>query len=260
MPVLAMRRQKRTFPLSMTFPGFAFACLVAASAAAGGGENRTAVGCISPRTLPIIGTKRWRTIPERMFWDIIWKAVNSAISGWFAMGLSGGNDERLWKFDPAKPLETGEAFTPVGWIGATFLSVALGGDRVYFVQYRDLADARRFMPESFRDLPADQVEFDAVLHLRSIPVAPGSDGRVTDHGPLVDARGRTALMVESLAADARGNVFMVGSWSVADPDEGAMQYVWPGQGFWRDLEPEKFHRMGRGEFFGFVPGAGPPRQ
>jgi len=171
----------------------------------------------------------------------------------FTMGLTGGNDERLWRFDPSKPLEYGQAFTPVGWIGATFLSVALGGDRVYFVQYRDPADARRFMPEGVRDRRPEEVDFDAVLHLRSISIAPDSDGKVKDHGPLVDAQGRKALMVEALAADGAGNVFMTGSWSVANPEEGSMQYVWPGQRFWRDLEPGKFHRMRRGEFFSLVP-------
>ena len=54
------------------------------------------------------------------------------------MGTWGGGDERLWVFDPSKDIESGEAFQSIASIGSTFLHTALGGDRVYFVQYADL--------------------------------------------------------------------------------------------------------------------------
>ena len=170
----------------------------------------------------------------------------------FTMGLAGGNDERLWIFDPGRPVETGEAFTPVADIGATFLSVALGGDRVYFVQYRNLEDARQWMPELLRDHDPEQIDFPAELHLRSVSIAPGDPREVTDHGRLVDARGRVPRMIESLAADAHGRVLMVGSWTIDDPAEATRQYIWEGQPFWPDAEPRTFKQMQRGEFFGHV--------
>lgn len=170
----------------------------------------------------------------------------------FTMGLSGGNDERLWIFDPQRPVETGEAFTPIGYIGSTFLSVALGGDRVYFVQYRNLEDARRWMPELVRDDDPQQLDFPAELHLRSVSIAPGDSRKITDHGRLVDAAGRIPRMIESLAADAQGRVFMVGSWTITDPAEATRQYIWEGQPFWPDAEPGTLKPMQRGEFFGHV--------
>lgn len=170
----------------------------------------------------------------------------------FTMGLSGGNDERLWIFDPSRPLKYGEAFRPIGTIGATFLSVARGGNRVYFVQYRNLEDARRRMPEGVRDRNPSQLDFPAELHLRSIAIQPDDPPPVVDHGRIVDQHGRVPRMMESLAANPAGQVFMVGSWSVKHPDEAAMQYVWEGQRFWPNAKPGQFKRMDRGEFFGYV--------
>lgn len=172
----------------------------------------------------------------------------------FTMGLTGGNDERLWRFDPAAPIETGEAFIPIGEIGATFLSVALGGDRVYFVQYQRLQDARRFMPENMRDRPMAQLDFPAVLHLRSIGIDLASPQQpvVVDHGRLIDRQARLPRMIESLAADAGGNVFLVGSWTTTAPGETTRQYIWEGQRFWPGEQPGTFKTMQRGEFFGHV--------
>jgi len=167
----------------------------------------------------------------------------------FTMGRYGGGDERVWLFDPSLDVKSGEAFIPLGYIGSTFLSVALGGDRVYFVQYRDLDDARSHTPENIRDRDPERVQFPAELHLRSVSIAKGKNRDVKDHGRIVDQDGRTPLMIESLAADDAGRVYMVGSWSVNSEEEATLQYVWEGQGFWPDLEPWKFHRLERGEFF-----------
>ena len=60
----------------------------------------------------------------------------------FTMGNWGGGDERLWIFDPSKNIKTGEAFQSIASIGSTFLETALGGNRLYFVQYASVDDQR----------------------------------------------------------------------------------------------------------------------
>lgn len=146
----------------------------------------------------------------------------------FTTGCLGGGDERLWIFDPRKDIAKGEAFQPIAWIGSTFLGNAFDGrDRVYFVQYNNWGDARTYWPEAVRDYLREDIHFDDALHLRSISVAPSADGKVTDHGRIVDGEKRRLTMVESLAADARGNVYMHGTWDALSPDESSHQYVWP---------------------------------
>jgi len=65
------------------------------------------------------------------------------------------------------------------------------------------------------------------LHLRSIGVEPPSDNHVIDHGKIVDQDNRRLTMIESLAADDKGNVFMHGTWDALSADEASHQYVWP---------------------------------
>ena len=48
-----------------------------------------------------------------------------------------------------------------------------------------------------------------------------------DHGKIVDAENRRLTMVESLAADEKGNVYMHGTWDSRAADESSHQYVWP---------------------------------
>jgi len=145
----------------------------------------------------------------------------------FTMGWLGGGDERLWIFDPEKDLASGAAFQPVAYIGATFHSVAFDGkDRVYYVQWKDLGDARTYYTEATRDYVRADLPFDDTLHLRSVSIDPGAGGRVTDHGRIVDQDDRHITMVESMAADARGNVFMHGSWDAKSPEEASTAYIW----------------------------------
>ena len=56
---------------------------------------------------------------------------------------------------------------------------------------------------------------------------PRADGRVIDHGKIVDGENRRLTMVESLAADDKGNVYMHGTWDSLSADESSHQYVWP---------------------------------
>jgi hypothetical protein len=146
----------------------------------------------------------------------------------FTTGCLGGGDERLWIFDPRKDIQKGEAFQPVAYIGSTFLANAFDNkDRVYFVQYKNWGDARTYWPEAVRDYLQEDIHFDDALHLRSISVDPAADRRVIDHGKIVDGEHRRVTMVESLAADEKGNVYMHGTWDSLAAEESSHQYVWP---------------------------------
>jgi len=161
----------------------------------------------------------------------------------FTMGKTGGGDERLWIFDPSRDIESGEAFQPVAYIGSTFLAVACSNDRVFFVQYDDLHDARTYSPEKERDKLSKDLGFNAELHLRSIRIDQGTDRNVVDHGRIIDQDGRPATMIDSLAADERGNVYMVGSWNSLSTEESTHRYRW------KDDTYEVLHR---GQFFAHV--------
>jgi hypothetical protein len=145
----------------------------------------------------------------------------------FTMGWLGGGDERLWIFHPNKSIENGEAFQPIAYIGATFLAVAFNqSDRVYFIQYENLRDARTYYTEAIRDYDREDILFNDDLHLRSVSIDPNNHNHIIDHGKIVDQENRHVSMIESLAADDRGNVFMQGSWDALSPDESAYAYIW----------------------------------
>lgn len=184
----------------------------------------------------------------------------------FTTGWLGGGDERLWIFDPKKNIETGEAFQPLGYIGPTFLSVAFDGkDRVYFVQYKGLADGRTHWTEAVRDYPRADIHFEDDLHLRSIGVGPGADSGVVDHGKLVDQENRHVSMIEALAADAGGNVYLHASMETRSPQEATHQFFWPElvqyyielgypavANTYREARPYDYKLLGRGQFFAHV--------
>lgn len=159
----------------------------------------------------------------------------------FVMGMGGSDDERLWVFDPCKPIATGAAFQPVGFVGPVFLALALGKDRVFYIQRGDLLSHRGYSGEEKRDEDPDLVGKKEDYHLKSISLAPGTYGQVTDHGAIVDQMGRAPRHIDALAADQQGRVYMVGSWHVLPGDQPTMQI---------DLEnPREFQRMKRGQFF-----------
>jgi hypothetical protein len=184
----------------------------------------------------------------------------------FTTGWLGGGDERLWIFNPRKNIENGEAFQPVAYIGATFLSLAYNrNDRVYFVQYGNLHDARTYWTEAVRDYNREDIHFDDELHLRSIGVDPTANNHVVDHGRIVDQDNRRVSMIESLAVDNKGNVFMLGSWNSSTADELSHQYFWPeltqyyvDLGYseilktYKDAQDHKHKVMHRGQFFSYV--------
>ena len=132
----------------------------------------------------------------------------------FTMGSTAGGDERLWIFDPSKNIKKGKAFQPIASIGSTFLETALGGDRLYFVQYASLDDQRTQSAEANREKEKEELGFNDNLHIRSVSIKPDGDNTIIDHGAIVDQDGRKPRMINSLAADDKGRVFMMGSWYI----------------------------------------------
>ena len=184
----------------------------------------------------------------------------------FTMGWLGGGDERLWIFDPNKNIENGEAFQPITYIGATFLSVAYDNkDRVYFIQFNDLKDARTYYTEATREYDRKDIKFNDELHLRSVSIDQSKDSQVLDHGKIVDQDNRRVSMIEALAADDKGNVYMHGSWYSLSPDESSTAYIWhdlidyfTDLGFtdireiFKDVPDHTHEVLHRGQFFSYV--------
>jgi len=162
----------------------------------------------------------------------------------FTMGTWGGGDERLWIFDPSKNIKTGKAFQPIASIGSTFLETALGGDRLYFVQYASVNDQRVQGAETNRDKDPAALGFNENLHVRSVSIKPDGNNKIIDHGAIVDQDGRKPRMINSLAADDRGNVYIMGSWYVKNYREASMQILFS------DYPGERIYKLvKRGEFF-----------
>lgn len=158
----------------------------------------------------------------------------------FAMGYGSGEDERLWRFDPSKDIRSGAAFEAIGYIGPTFLPMALGKERVYYIQRGDLVSYRGYSGEMQRD--KDSTEPNDDYHLKSISLKPADKGAVTDHGLIVDQDGRTPRMIDSLAADEQGRVYSVGSWRINPGDQPTIQYDW-------EKPVREFTVTKRGQFF-----------
>ena len=111
----------------------------------------------------------------------------------------------------------------------------------------------------------EDIHFDDQLHLRSVSTDPASGGRIVDHGRIVDQDDRHLTMVESMAADDKGNVFMHGSWDAKSPEEASTAYLWQelldylvGLGFPNvrktlQVTPDRTHKvLHRGQFFSHV--------
>jgi hypothetical protein len=190
---------------------------------------------------------------ERLYQERAWtwaQAFPDQKKCYFTMGTWGGGDERLWIFDPAQDIASGAAFQPVAAIGSTFLQTAIGGDRLYFVQYADLQDERDLDSENERERDPDEVGYDESLHLRSVSLTGGLEQAVKDHGKIVDQDGRAARFINSMAADEQGRVYMYGSWYVQSPQEATLQYQWT-----EHPNGNVFKLLKRGEFFAFADAA-----
>lgn len=172
------------------------------------------------------------------------KAIDGGKRCLFTMGDYGGGDERLWIFDPQKNIESKEAFIPICYIGNTFLSVALGGNRVYFIQRGDNKSSRGYSTEATRDLPPDENGYHVNnLHLKSVALNQNDPHLFIDHGRIVDQDGRTPAYIGSLAADDKGNVFTSGGWLIKPGDQPTLKYIYEGN---------NYETLKRGEFFAWV--------
>ena len=89
-------------------------------------------------------------------------------------------------------------------------------------------DARNYCPEFIREVNPKDIHFDDELHLRSVSIEPSVNGDIIDHGKIIDQDGRHVSMIEALAADSKGNVFMTGSWNSLSKEESSYQYIWQG--------------------------------
>lgn len=168
---------------------------------------------------------------------------------YFTMGALGGGDERLWLFDPTKTIENGEAFQEIASIGSNYFQTAIGGDRLYFVQYADLNDERILFSEDEREIDPSSMEYvERKLHLRSISLEEGADhNTITDHGEVVDQDGRAARMIMSMSADNKGRVYVYGSWHINSLKEATLQYL-----LFEYPNGDLYRLMKRGEFFAVI--------
>ncbi len=223
-------------------------------------ENVLPLGKLAPDGAPA---------PEKLKTERCWtwaEALPGNRQCLFTMGWLGGGDERLWIFDPNKNIENGEAFHPIAYIGATFLSVAFDNkDRVYFIQFKDLHDARTYYTEATREYDQKDINFNDELHLRSVSIDQSTDNKVLDHGKIVDQDNRRVSMIESLSVDDKGNVYMHGSWYSLSPDESSTAYIWhdlidyfTDLGFtdirkiFKDVQDHTHKVIHRGQFFSYV--------
>ena len=87
--------------------------------------------------------------------------------------------------------------------------------------------------------------YNSNLHLRSISLKKGDDPNViTDHGKIVDQDGRAARMINALAADDQGRVYMTGDWYIKSDREASMYNL-----LWDHPGERLFQLMKRGMFF-----------
>ena len=153
--------------------------------------------------------------------------IDGASKCLFVMGDKAGGDERLWMFDPHQDIASKKAFTPICYIGTTFLSVAKGGDRVYFTQRGSNEDSRNYGTEGMRDEPIGENGYHVNnIHLKSVSLDPNAGYKIIDHGKLIDKQGRTAAYIGAIAADDKGNVYMSGSWLIKEGDQPTLQYMY----------------------------------
>jgi hypothetical protein len=163
----------------------------------------------------------------------------------FTIGYLAGEDERLWIFDPSKDLKTGEAFQPVGYVGPTFPAIALGKNRVFYIQRGDLASGRGWFGEIERDKDEYLVSRSEDLHVKSISLDPKARGAIIDHGKIVDQDGRTPCYTDALATDQAGRVYTTGSWHILPGDQCTLQLDW-------ETPVREFRPTKRAQMFAFM--------
>ena len=189
-------------------------------------------------------------VKKAHFASLCWtwtKAIDNGKKCLFTMGDNGGGDERLWEFDPSKSIASKEAFKPICYVGSTFLSVAVGGNRVYYIQRGDITTSRDYETEDYRDTPPDKNGYHINnLHLKSVALDPNDPHRFIDHGRIIDQDGRTPAYIASLASDDKGNIFMDGGWLIKPGDQPTLQFQYKAK------DGKEYKALNRGEFFAWV--------
>ncbi len=141
-------------------------------------------------------------------------ALEPGVRGWgWAVGLPDGDrcvfvlggGQTLWRFDATRIADPAQAFTALGTLGPTGLGIALGGDRVFYVQRADRQVGHKASDH----------------HLLSIGL---DTGVVQDHGWIVDPEGRRPWRVEGMTADTAGRVYFSGDWYMLEGENGTRRY------------------------------------
>ena len=156
--------------------------------------------------------------------------------------LQDGND--LYLFD-ANAFEDNQSngFSIVQDIGPYGLGMALGQDRVFYVQRANRQEGQ----QGYQD-----------FHLLSVSLESNVTPAIVDHGLITDQSGRLAWRIPGLAADASNRVYMVGDWWLLPGEQGSatgtLRHVdGPGTNYTAEV---------RGEFFAVaalsIPSPPPP--
>ncbi len=143
----------------------------------------------------------------------------------------------IYEFDASKARDgnLNDAFTVIRTIGTGGLSMVLSGRDVFFIDSPN--------PDVIYTKAADH-------HLYSISLDDPSE--LIDWGRIVDQDGRTPWRIESLAADAFGNISMTGDWRLLTDEFGNL--LESGTVRHDDSNPGNFwyDDMWRGQFFATV--------
>ena len=154
----------------------------------------------------------------------------------FSMHADGG----LWELDTSKVTDgnAAGAIRLAKWIGRHSAAIARTGDTLYFVQSANPGWA--------------STEHAADLHLKRTRLDPNAP--IEDLGRLIDQDGRTPNLVDCLAADAKGNLFTVGTWRVK-PEEIGKEVSSLSYDVDKNTGPDhvgRYYDMWRGLFFGRI--------
>ena len=135
------------------------------------------------------------------------------------------NGDGLWTFDPQRfATSPATAFERIADIGYSYLGLAVGGDRIYYIQRAGRQKGHQNVDDH---------------HLLSVGWTGAAKGTITDHGLIADQTGRRAWRIPTLAADSTGRVFMVADWYTR-PDE---------KGSYRHQKGDTYKHIDRGQFF-----------
>lgn len=119
--------------------------------------------------------------------------------------LQDGNN--LYTFDASRfRTNSATGFSVVQNIGPYGLGMALGQDRVFYIQRANRQDGQ----QGYQD-----------FHLLSASLASNATPAILDHGLIVDQSGRLAWRIPGMAADPQNRIYMVGDWWLLPGEQGS---------------------------------------